>query len=249
MRRFPFAATVLVMMHLGIARADEQTDAKAVLDAAIEAKGGEAKLSKIVGGWIKSKRTYYNGDFKTTGYVESFSQRGEKERTVLLDSDYKVNEIIVFNGKKAFVKIGEQAAKELSGERSVVFRESAYRNWVTLLLPLKAKEFRLSLIDDTSVRGRPAVGILVSHDKHDPLKLYFDKETHLLVKQQYKSKNPANGKDADTECIYSDFQNVKGTRAPFKAEIFVGGQKIGDGTVIERELYEKPLDDKLFSEP
>ena len=249
MRIAILAAAFLATMLLARAEADDSADVTAILDAAIAAKGGEARLSKIVGTWVKFKRTRYNGDVKTTGYVETFSQGGERERTALLDSDYKVNEIIVFNGKQAFVKFGEQAAMELSGEQLAVFRESAYRNWVTLLVPLKAREFRLSAIDDASVHGRSAVGVLVSHDKHDPLKLYFDKETHLLVKQQYMWRNPAKGEDADSEWIYSDFQNVKGMKASFKGEVFLDGLKVGDGTVIERELYDKPLDENLFAKP
>ena len=37
--------------------------------------------------------------------------------------------------------------------------------------------------------------------------------------------------------------------APFKAVLFLDGRKSGEGTVIERKLYDKPLDDKLFSKP
>ena len=53
---------------------------------------------------------------------------------------------------------------------------------------LLAKGFRLSLAGEADVAGRKAVGILVSHDKHSPVTLYFDKETHLLAKYGRKFK-------------------------------------------------------------
>jgi hypothetical protein len=249
MRIAILAAAFSAMMLLARAEADDQADAKAVLDAAIAAKGGEAKLSKIVGTWVKASQTYYSGKEKSTVSIESFAQRDDRERTAFVDADNKAHQIIVFNGKEGRVKLGDLPATEMNGEQLAMRRDSAYKNWVTLLVPLEAGEFRLSTIDDASVLGRPAVGILVSHDKHDPVKLYFDKETHLLVKQKGKVKNPATSKEADMECVYSDFRNVDGMKAPFKAEMFLDGQKVGDSVIFERELYEKPLDEKLFSDP
>jgi hypothetical protein len=244
-----FCATIVAAVHIGVAKADDHADAKAILDAAIKAKGGEARLSRIVGTWVKSRQTFFNGDDKVALFVETFSQRDNRERMSSHIADSKVNEIIVLNDKEGWVKIGEEIAKELNGEQLAIRRDTGYKNWVTLLVPLKAEGFRLSTIDDISIQGRPAAGVLVSKDKHDPVKLYFDKETHLLVKQQSRVKNPASGKQADMECIYSDFRDIQGTRAPFKAEMFMDGRKAGDSIVVERELYDKPLDDTLFSKP
>jgi hypothetical protein len=113
---------------------------------------------------------------------------------------------------------------------------------------MKAKEFRLTFLDETSVAGRKAAGILVMHDGHPTFKLYFDKETHLLVKGQAK-ETFYGGKVRDVECLFSDYRDVQGIKQPFAIETFLDGTKDSDEQFIEMKLFDKPLDEKLFSKP
>jgi hypothetical protein len=118
-----------------------------------------------------------------------------------------------------------------------------------MLFPLQAKEFHLSVLDGTDVEGRNAVGILVKHEKHEPLKLYFDKESHLFVKLQHNYKNLDDGKVYDEECIASDYRNVQETKQPFKFKFLWNKETVFDFVVTEFKLYDKPLDEKLFAKP
>jgi outer membrane lipoprotein-sorting protein len=250
MRKPLFGATVVAMMLCAAARADDQAEAKAILDAGIKAHGGEAALSKFVGMYFKVKGTAYDEDKKKTPLsYEWFIQGEDKERTVSLDEDNKVTEVEVVNGKEGWVKEGDQASENLSSEQLESRREIIYLNWATMLVPSKVEGFRLSLLDETTVAGRKAVGILVSHDKHGPLKLYFDKETHLLVKYERKFKNVEVGKEFEEECVYSDYKDVQETKQPVKIEVSWNGMKLCDLQISEMKLSEKPLDEKLFTKP
>jgi hypothetical protein len=118
-----------------------------------------------------------------------------------------------------------------------------------MLFPLKEKEYNLSVLDETEIGGRKAVGILVENKKHDPIKLFFDKENHLLVKCQQKYKNIDDRKVYDQECILSDYRDVQGTKQPFKIEVLSDKAAVLDLGVTEMKLSDKPLDQKLFTKP
>jgi hypothetical protein len=249
MRNAAFAGPVLTIMLFGIARADEQTDARAILDAAMKAQGGEALLRKFTATHAKSKGTEYEADKKTPVSYETFSDGSEKDRILSFDEDNKLTGIEVINGEDVWEKNGDQEAVKLSGEQLHARREFAYVIWVVMLFPLKADDFHLSVLDDSEVGGRKAVGILVKHEKHDPVRLYFDKETHLFVKLQHQCKNPEDGKEYDEECVVSDYRSVQETKQPFKYETFWDKKKVSDLLVTEMKLYDKPLDEKLFTKP
>ncbi len=245
-----FFGTVILAVSLGgIAWADDQADAKAILDAGIKAQGGEAALSRFTRVHGKSKGTWYDGDKKTPLSYESFSDGSDKSRILSFDEDNKLRSIEVINGKDVWEKDDDKETEKLSGERLKDRLEFIYVCWATQLFPLKTQEFHLSLVDETDVGGRKAVGILVKHERHDPLKLYFDKETHLLVKVQGKYKNPDDGKEYDQECVYSDYRNVQDTKQPFRCKSFLDKKEDSDLLVTEMQPYDKSLDEKLFSKP
>jgi hypothetical protein len=79
--------------------------------------------------------------------------------------------------------------------------------------------------------------------------LYFDKETHLLVKHQRNFKNVEAGKDFVEDSLFSDYRTVQVTKQPFTAETSWDGQKISNLSITKMKLYEGPLDETLFSKP
>jgi hypothetical protein len=180
---------------------------------------------------------------------EWFFQGNDKETTISYDENGKVTDVEVVNGKEGWTKDTSRMTETMSAELIDFNQEMIYLNWATMLVPVRAEGFRLSLADDTEVGGHKAVGILVSHDKHSPLKMYFDKETHLLVKYQRKFKGIDTGKDVIEECAYSSFHTVQDTKQPFKIEQSWDGVKIADIQIVEMKLYDKPLDEKLFTKP
>jgi hypothetical protein len=216
-------ATFVVLFSA--AKADDRADAKAILDAGIKAQGGEALLSKFTAVHSKTKGNWHDGEKKTPVSYESVFDRSDKSRILSFDEDNKLTSIEVGNGKEAWEKDGDQETETLSGEKLESLRENEYVNWVTMLFPLEAKEFRLSVLDETDVGGRKAVGILVKHEKHDPVKLYFEKENHLFVKYQHKYKNVDDGKVYDEECIVSDYRGVQDTKNSRSRSRFFGTRK------------------------
>jgi hypothetical protein len=243
------SAGAMGFLLCGLAKADDQANAIVILDEGIKAQGGEATLSKFTANHTKFKGAWYGGGTKSPLHCESFADGSDKGRTVTLSEDNKMSQVEVINGTDGWTKDGDQDTKKLSGKQLDSRREFQYVIWATTLVPLKAREFHLSVLDETDVGGRRAVPILVKHPKHDPLKLYFDKQTRLFVKYQRRFKNPTDGKEYDEECVVSDYRTVQETRQAFKFEIFWDKAKVADFVATDIRLYDTPLDEKLFEKP
>lgn len=118
-----------------------------------------------------------------------------------------------------------------------------------MLVPLLKEGFQLSTLKDTKVDGRPAEGILITHEKHRPLRYFFDKETHLLVKSERTLSKSESENEGIEETIWSDYRTIQGTKQAMKASVRWDGVEVSEAKTTELKLYEKPLDEKLFAQP
>ena len=88
---------------------------------------------------------------------------------------------------------------------------------VVKLTPLvKDKGYELSLIGESKVEDKPAVGVLVKSKDHNDVSLFFDKETGLLAKLEHRTTDPTSGKEVTEERIivsYGD-KGEKGVLLP-----------------------------------
>ncbi len=248
MSKLLYWAVALTILFRGTARADEQADAQAVVDAAIKAQGGEAALAKVVGIVFKGKGSSFDNGEKMPMAMEFYIQGNDKIRMVSYDELNKVDSAEIVNGNQGWTKSTDQATVELSAGQVAARRELIYLNWALLFVPLKAPEFQLETLKEATVDGRPVDCIMVTHKGHNPLKLCFDRQTHLLAKYERKAKND-DGTEYHEECIYSDFRDVQGTKQPFRSVGYADGVKASDITLTEQKFYEKPLDESLFGKP
>ncbi len=248
MCRLCFVPMVLAILVNGVAATDEEPDAKAILEQAIKAHGGDANLSKFVAMHFTTKGTGYEGEKKIPLKLDFFYQGNDKMRTSWFAAETNSQVVEVINGQDGWGKEGTEEAASLDSEDVAVHQEMIYMNWITAFVPLRSREFRLSPLDEISVSDRKAVGILVRHEKHESVKLYFDKTTHLLVKYERRFHNVEADKKSKEESIYSDYKAVQGTMQPTRVVTYWDGVKQTD-LAVESKLYEKPLDEKLFAKP
>ncbi len=231
-----------------VAAADDQANAREILDKAIKVHGGEAALRKYVGMTFKAKCNIVAGDMKIPTTFEGALSGDYKLRMVTLDERGRTESIDVVNGKQGWTKAGDEETKELTTEQLETQREAIFMDWSSLLVSLKAKDVRLAVGEEITVADKKAVCIVASRDKHPDLKVYFSKDTHLFVKTQRKYKNE-EGKEVDEVCIYSDYHDLADIMQPMKSVTFEDGTKIMETELTELKFSEKPLDDKLFAKP
>src|SRR5262245_10271929 len=224
-------------------------DAKSVIEKAIKAHGGEEKLTKFKATKVKAKGTLQLMGVPIEFTAEASSMFPDRFREELkLDiMGNMITVLHVYDGKKGWLS-AQGMTMELTGDELDQVKEQAYSNYIENLVPLlKDKQFELSLLDETKVDGKPALGVKVSSKGHKDIKMYFNKESGLLVKTEQKTRDPAM-QEVEAEAYYHDYKDVNGTKQAMKQSIKYDGKKFLDAEVTDIKLLET-LDAKTFEKP
>ena len=231
------------MLAAAAARADDQAEARAVVDKAIKATGGEEKLARYKAMTWSETGTYY-GMGEGLPYTASYAVQWPDRFRM----DIKDVFLMVRDGDKGWVKMGGET-QELSKEQIAEQKEEHHGGYLTTLLPLKDKAVTLTPLKEIKVGDRPAVGVKASSKGHRDVSLYFDKQTGLLVKSEVRVKaEEQGGKEVTQESVYADHKEVDGLKVPMKMVITRDGKKFVEATHTELKFPDK-LDAKLFSKP
>ena len=183
MNRFTRPALLLILTAgvVDPARADEK-EAKAVIDKAIKAIGGEEKLSGVKAFSARGKGTIAIEGTDIDFTFEVTAQGTEKHRTTY-EGEVGGNKFAgasVVDGDKAWKKV-EQEVKKLDGEQLANEKRNAYLDVApTLLVPLKGKGFKLDSAPEEKIGEKPAAVVRVIGPDGKDFTLYFDKETGLI---------------------------------------------------------------------
>jgi hypothetical protein len=231
------------------ARADDAADAKALVEKAIKAHGGQDKLAKFTGHTVKFKGNFH-GMGQAIPMTGEVSTQGNDKIRVDVEVEaggMKFRIINVFDGEKGWNKIGDMLM-ELDKDLVAEAKEQTYVGWVETLAPLKDKQFTLATVGEIKVDNRPALGVKVSSKGRRDVDLYFDKETGLLVKRESRVKDEGSGQEVTEEAFPSEYKDVQGTKQAMKFVIKRDGKLYLDGEASELQLSEK-LDASLFTKP
>jgi hypothetical protein len=231
-------------------RADDQAEARAILDRAIKAAGGQARLAGFPAAHLKVKGTYrasgeevpFTGEWFTDGYT--------RMRTVVVITlnGARVREVRVVNGDRGWVKIDDKVSRQMDAKRLAEARESLYQNQVTLLAPLRDRAFTLTPLGESTIHGRPALGLKVSQKGHKDIRLFFDKQNWLLLKTEWPTRDPETGKEVNSETFCRGYKEIQGTQQATRLKVQHDGKTVFKLTYTEVKLLDK-LDDQLFTRP
>jgi hypothetical protein len=234
---------VLALSFTGIVRADDPTEARALLDKAIKAAGGEEKLAKYKAMTWKATGTYY-GMGAGLPYTATYAVQHPGQFRMAIEGVFT----IVFDGDKGWVQAGG-STEEMNKDQLAARKEDNYASSLTTLVPLKDKAFTLTPLPEVKVDDRPAVGLKITREGHREVRLYFDKQTNLLVKSQMRVKaEEMGGKEVNQEAYYSDHKDISGLKVPTKVVVKREGELYVDGESSDVKLLEK-LDNKVFDKP
>lgn len=250
MRRMVIGAIVgLTLAALAASRAQDAPTA--LLDKAMQAAGGEAKLAKLQGIMLKGKGVYHEAGGQNMPFTGTWYYQGVDKYRQYMEMEVmkkKTMELRVVNGDKGWTKDGPLEAQIMDKDELGAEKENIYFNWVTTLAPLKSKEFKLTAADEIKVEGKAAAGLLVARKGQRDIKLYFDKETNFLVKTERKVKDLSTRKEVLEEMYFSKVKDVDGIKLPLKYSVKWDGQLQADAEMTEAKAADK-LDEKLFAKP
>ena len=215
--------------------ANGNREARQIVRKGIRAMGGGEALAKSKVSTWKERGTYhgmgdglpYTGEYAIE-WPEKFKMEISDVFTIVLD------------GKQGWMSTGG-AVQELTGDDLKEQQQQLHSGYVTSLLFFSEDGYKLEKLDDADVDGKPAAVVKVSHDGQRDVKLFFDPQSGLLVKAEYRLKSPElGGQEVTEEAFFRDYHEVEGLQVPRTALLHRDGQKF-----VEAEYYDMKFPDKL----
>lgn len=229
---------------------EEAAEARSIINKAIQAQGGEANLAKQK--IVRQKGTYRrftDGKQGTPLFSwEQITQLPDRAKNIQkgeIDGQ-QVSMTIVLKGDQGWMNMDGQV-DDLDKQMIVSMKEDLYASEISLLLPLKQKNFQLSVLAEQKVNGHSAAGVRVVSKGHPDVSLYFDKESALLVKCVRQVPDGSGGQITQEE-FFSDYKETDKVKLPRKLITFADGNKIAEGTIEEVQFLQK-IEEKEFDKP
>jgi hypothetical protein len=231
-------------------RADDQAEAVMILDAAIGAAGGAAKLDKLKTVRLKLDGSMHGGKnstFSGEGTLHELDHFRFDLDVTLPNETAKI--VFVHHGKKGWRKINDRAPDDTPAFAVPLIQSEMHAfRVVQMLTPLKDKNVKLSPLGEIKINERPALGIKIMRKDYFDLDLYFDKETHLAVRCALRAKEPEADQEAAHEWVFSDYKEMGGVKHPTKVVMTRDGKKMVELEIKEVKPEEK-VDRATFAKP
>jgi len=215
--------------HLNLPTADQ------ILDKYLAAVGGADALKKI-----KSREEKGSMDAMGAQYpIEVYSEAPDKRISIShLQAGASVT---AFNGEVGWMSIPGGVHRMTGPEREGAQIDAEF------YFPARVreiyKEFKVS--PGEAIDGRPTVLVSATTSVHPPLRLYFDKETGLLLRLIRYADTPL-GKNP-TQIDYADYRDTGGVKIPYRWTL---ARPNGVFTIKVDEVQQNvSIDEKLFVPP
>lgn len=242
-------AVCLLFLSAAAARAAADDDARSVIEKAVAAMGGAEKLSAAKAVRLAMKGTLHleGGKAAVSGELLIAFPDKLRERTDFDVQGQSFSFLRVYDGKTGR-QLGGGEDKALEGEDLDDVRKSLHSAQVSMLAPLLAdKEFELAALGESRVGKTDVVGVRVSRKGVPDIRLFFDKATFLLVKEEGEAKDESNNKVL-SETFHSDYKDFGGVKVAVKQRVRHGGKPFLDVEITAFELPEK-VDPAEFRPP
>jgi len=245
-------ATAFVMSlafgHGPLIQADDET-AKATVDKAIRALGGEEKLAKVGAFTWKSK-----GNFIINGSDNNFSGRVTVQGFDQYRSEFEgkfngetLKGVTVLKGDRGWRKFGDQLVemdeKQLSNEKRSIYLMVI----PTTLVALKGKNFEIGTASEEKVGDKQAVAIKGTGPDRRDFTIYFDKESGVPIKLVAKMIGFV-GEEFTMETSFANYQEFDGIQKATKIESKRNGERFLEAELTEFKIVDK-VDATTFDQP
>jgi len=226
-----------------------EEEARAVVDKAIKAMGGEEKLSKVRAVSTKGRGTItIEGNDIDFTYETTARGIAQYRSTFEGESDGKTfRGATVLDGDKGWRKFNDDT-QVLEGEMLANEKRNAYLEiGPTLLLPLKGKGFKLDLVGEEPVDGKPATAVRATGPDGKDFTIHFDKESRLPIKVSGRVVD-WEGDEYTQDTWLDDYKDFDGIKVAMKSRV----KKDGANYIKSETTDFKVLDDvapDTFAEP
>lgn len=190
--------------HVGIGRAAD--DPRAIVDQAVKAMGGEAKLAqtKVVQTKIKGTLHAPEGAVPFTAVTLTQPPGQYKHEMAFESGGAKVLQTQLYNGNDLSIVVNGDMMRINSLVRTSL-QQSRYADQLTGLTMLREQAYQLSLLGETKVHDKVVVGLKVTSPNQPEVKLFFEKGSGLLVKAEFVRLDTRLGQPVLQETYFSDY--------------------------------------------
>ena len=235
MRTRLLSTLIALMLTCGVYPARAQ-DAGKIVEQYVKAEGGTRVLARIQTLTLEGTFTSDDGKMGTYTLDTKLPNRYYSELMV-----GEKNLIEAYNGKSAWHQNAAGELGTLVGPEGMQLEAAAQYYNSRLVNPKKSK-IALAFVGHAQVRGRDAMQVEITTANGVKRQVYFDPETHLIVKEE------ATVGGVEEEILYDDYRAVDGVRLPYKIELHRGKDKYDisvtraaiNGTVGER-VFDFPI--------
>jgi hypothetical protein len=254
-------AAIAVVLTAGGVSADGP-EARAVIEKAIQAIGGEKRLSALEGKVVQTtqKGKLYHlsrgEDFTEKSIVQGLNhfQRQIEGRVGGIPSKIEGG----LAGNKAWRKFAiwtgsnwqqlKEPATRPEHDILAEHRQIAYLHWVpAVILPLKGKSFRVESTREERVGGKSAVALTVMAPDQKKFELFFDEKSGLPVKTVARVVG-AYGDEYTLETTILEYKSLDGIKWATRGETRRDGQKVTESEITEFKILDR-VDPKTFAKP
>lgn len=205
-------------------------EADKIVSQYVKAAGGSKALGKIQ--TLTLEGTFTSGDGKAGTFTFDTKLPNRYYLELLVGEK---NLIEAYNGKSAWHETAAGEIGTLVGGDGLQLEAAAQYYNSRLLNPKKSK-MALAVAGHAQVRGKDALQLEVTSVTGVKREVFFDPQTHLIVKEAATVGGVAE------EILYDDYRTVEGVKLPYKIELHRGEDRYDidvtraaiNGTVGER---------------
>jgi len=222
---------------------DNSRKAKALVQQAIQALGGQAYLN--IRDREQQGRGYvlHHGQQTSNGVLFwSFSEFPDKER-VELTKDRDVAELYI--GNKGY-EITFKGVHSMDPKDLEDYLRHRYFSLDTVLRTWVNEPGVLFLFEGNATAAQhPAVQVTLINSKDESVTLFFDTDTHLPIKKTFTWRDPVDKQKNLEEEVYENYRQVSGVMAPYNVTRYFNGDMAGERFLFNVTINQG-LDQAMF---
>jgi hypothetical protein len=223
---------------------DTSSQAKALINQAIQALGGEAYLN--VKDTTQEGRAYsfYHGQSNSTGALYwRFTKFPDKER---VEVTKKRDVVYVYNGDQGFEITYKGTAMQDPATMADYLRRREYSlDWV-LRRWLNQPGVALFYDGPALAEQKQADQVTIMNARNEAIILFIDPSTHLPIKKSFSWRDPKDKQRNIEEEVYDNYRPVQGIMTPYSVTRFYNGD-MASQRFLNSIRYNQNLSDSLFA--
>lgn len=249
MSRRVILAWAIVCLFGRVSAAPAPDAARAIIERAIKAHGGEDVLARIHADRVKFKGTLVIRGHRVPFVDETTMQLPKCYKHVIEISDGAVKTTLVhiINGDKTYITVNGKTEKPDAAALAEIRNGMELQRAARLLPLLKDKSYQLTALEEIKVNDRPAVGVRITGRGRKEMRLHFDKQVGLLVRGEMLLED-GKGQKMRRQYFFGNFKDMGGYKRYTKVRVYHDGKLIMEAEMLDAKILEK-VDETEFAKP